>query len=195
MASTPHSLIERLRKRDSEKSDSEAWERLVGLYTPWLERALGQWRIPPADRPDLVQETLAIVVQKLPDFEHNGQTGAFRRWLRNIVNNRVRTYWRKQPEATLDGHPMEHLPDAANSELERLWEQEHDQYVIQKLLELVQPDFTHSTWAAFRLQVLGGQSAKHVAAALGITPNAALLAKSRVLRRLRTEAEGMVDDI
>ena len=54
-------------------------------------------------------------------------------------------------------------------------------------------EFTPATWQAFRRQVVDGVKAAAVAAELGITPNAALIAKSRVLRRLRDEARGLTD--
>jgi RNA polymerase sigma-70 factor (ECF subfamily) len=41
--------------------------------------------------------------------------------------------------------------------------------------------------------VLDGRPAADVAAEVGVTPNAALIAKSRVLRRLREEARGLTD--
>ena len=44
-----------------------------------------QRHIRPSDVDDLVQEVLAVVLRELPQFEHNGRTGAFRRWLRTIL--------------------------------------------------------------------------------------------------------------
>ena len=84
------------------------------------------------------------------------------------------------------------LEDPAN-DLERVWNREHDEYVTRRLLELIEPEVTPPSWLAFRRQVVDGQSAAIVAAELGITPNAALIAKSRVLRRLREEARGLTD--
>jgi RNA polymerase sigma-70 factor (ECF subfamily) len=57
----------------------------------------------------------------------------------------------------------------------------------------VRVDFAEATWAAFARQVLEGRSASEVAAELGISRNAALVAKSRVLRRVRAELAGLVE--
>jgi RNA polymerase sigma-70 factor (ECF subfamily) len=73
------------------------------------------------------------------------------------------------------------------------WEREHDEHILRQLMNLVEPEFTATTWAAFRGQVSGQISPVQVARELGITVNAALIAKSRVLRRLRQEAAGLVD--
>jgi RNA polymerase sigma-70 factor (ECF subfamily) len=60
-------------------------------------------------------------------------------------------------------------------------------------MERVRVDFAEATWAAFTRQVLEGKSAADVAAELGISRNAALVAKSRVLARVRAELAGLVE--
>ena len=62
-----------------------------------------------------------------------------------------------------------------------------------RLLEQIEPDFSATTFQAFRLVTLGGHKPPEVAAALGLTVNAVLLAKSRVLRRLREVGAGLLD--
>lgn len=61
------------------------------------------------------------------------------------------------------------------------------------MLELIEPEFRPATWQAFRRVVLDGDKPAQVAAELGISENAVLLAKSRVLSRLRQEARGLLD--
>jgi RNA polymerase sigma-70 factor (ECF subfamily) len=46
---------------------------------------------------------------------------------------------------------------------------------------------------AFRRHVMEGEPAVEVAAALGLTLNSVLLAKSRVLKRVRQELAGLVN--
>jgi RNA polymerase sigma-70 factor (ECF subfamily) len=57
----------------------------------------------------------------------------------------------------------------------------------------LESEFTVTTWQAFKKQVMDGQKAKEVANDLGISHNAAIIAKSRVLKRLRQEIAGLVD--
>jgi RNA polymerase sigma-70 factor (ECF subfamily) len=61
------------------------------------------------------------------------------------------------------------------------------------LLELVEPLFEPTTVAAFRRVVFDEARPAQAAAELGISVNAVFLAKSRVLNRLRQEAEGLID--
>ena len=87
---------------------------------------------------------------------------------------------------------LEQLEDP-HSDLSRQWEQEHDCHVVQRLLRRVEEAFTPPTRRAFRRLVLEGARPEEVAAELGLSVNAVLIAKSRVLQRLRQLAEGLVD--
>jgi RNA polymerase sigma factor (sigma-70 family) len=189
---TPHSLLERLR----EKPDHLSWKRLVDLYTPLIERWLKQQGVSPSDVDDFVQEVMGVVVREMGDFRHSKQKGAFRRWLRTITVNRLKGYWRSKPRKVLvEGkskidYQLAQLEDPS-SELSQLWDKEHDEFVARRLLELLEPEFTASTWQAFRRLVMDEIKPAQVAKELGLTTNAVLIAKSRVLRRLRQEIKGL----
>ena len=193
MSDTSASLLERLRSRPDEAS----WQRLVGLYTPLIQGWLCRHLLPHADVEDLVQEVLAVVVRELPRFEHR-RPGAFRAWLRTITVHRLRDFWRARryrPEATGASdflRKLDELEDPASG-LSRLWDGEHDRHVVRRLLELIRPQFQPTTWQAFAGVMLEGQKPAAVARRLGISVNAVLLAKSRVLARLRGEGSGLID--
>ncbi|MFO0844318.1 MAG: sigma-70 family RNA polymerase sigma factor [Gemmataceae bacterium] len=192
MSQTPRSLLEQLRREPSAAS----WKRLVDLYTPWLQGWFRQYHLAAADVEDLVQDVLAVIVREMPSFEHNQQSGAFRRWLRMIALNRLKGFWRDRRSGPLVATSeeaaklLDQLPDPA-SDPDRQWEQEHDQFIVRRALELIEPEFTASTWAAFRRQVIDRASPAEVAAELGLTANAVVLAKFRVMRHLRRELDGL----
>ena len=79
------------------------------------------------------------------------------------------------------------------SDLSRAWDREHVEFVARRLLELMEVEFSPTTWRAFRRQVLDGLKPAEVAAELGTSVNAVLLAKSRVLARVRKEGRGLID--
>ena len=190
MDDTSRSLLDRLR----DSTDQASWQRLIDLYTPWLHGWLRRCQVPQADAEDFVQEVLTVVANEVRDFHHNERPGAFRRWLRAILSNRLKGYWRQQQTRTTTGtDSMLTMLEDPTSDLDRIWDREHDDYVTRRLLELIEPDFAQPTWLAFRRQMIDDRSAADVAAEMGITPNAALIAKSRVLRRLRVEANGLTD--
>ena len=85
---------------------------------------------------------LLSVVKHLPAFEHSGQRGAFRSWLRTILCSRAADYWRADEAARAEGGSGATAAIAAiadpNSELNRQWDEEHDRYVLNCLLDLVE---------------------------------------------------------
>jgi RNA polymerase sigma-70 factor (ECF subfamily) len=127
----------------------------------------------------------------LPAFEHNGRAGAFRAWLRGITVNLLREFWRDRPVAAAES-VLAQLSDPATG-LSQLWNAQHDRHVLHGLMEQVRPEFTEPTWRAFRRTALDGVAARETATELGLTVNAVLIAKSRVLARLRQAAAGLVD--
>ena len=194
MSPTSATLLERLRDR----ADAEAWQRLVDLYSPLLSCWLRRHGLQDADVDDLVQEVLVTVARESPQFQHSGRPGAFRSWLRTILANRLREFWRGKklrPLATGDSDFVEVLDQLQDpdSGLSHLWDVEHDQHVARRMLERIEPQFTASTWKAFRRVVLEGARPETVAAELGLTVNAVFIAKSRVLQRLRQEARDLLD--
>ena len=194
-ATTRSSLLIRVRDR----ADAGAWGRFVALYAPLLQDWLRRSGVPPHDHDDLVQDVLHAVAQEMPDFTYDRRAGGFRGWLRTVLTNRLRDYWRRRqsrPLATGDGRfvatVLEQLEDP-RSGMARVWDREHDEHVVATLLELVRGDFEPETWEAFRRTALDGQAVAPVAVALGLTANAVKLARHRVLKRLRREAGGLID--
>src|SRR5262245_11390473 len=149
MPDTPISLLERLRLRP----DSDSWQRLVELYTPLMHKWVVRYGIQPADADDLVQEMLAVLIRELPQFRHDLRRGAFRRGLRGVAVNRLRCVGRSRQAEQVAGGDFENLfsqLEDANSDQSRVWDQEHDQHVICRLLQLLEPDFEPATWQAFQ---------------------------------------------
>jgi RNA polymerase sigma-70 factor (ECF subfamily) len=191
MADTPHSLLERLRSQPA----AQEWQRFVDLYTPLIRTWLRRQGLLDQDTDDLVQEVLGAVVRDLPRFEHSQRKGAFRSWLRTITVHRLKNFWRSERTRPATGGVLEALDqlEDPHSELARLWDQEHDRYVSQRLLELLAPEFEPKTWQAFRRVVLDGEKPAVVAGELGMSVNAVYIAQSRVLARLREEGQGLIE--
>jgi RNA polymerase sigma-70 factor, ECF subfamily len=187
---TSLSLLEQVREPLGHDAD-EAWDRLVPIYQSLLQKWLRAAGLQPADRDDLCQRVLEVLVRQLPEVEHSGRKGAFRAWLRGITVNFLREFWRNKPTPE-SSSVLDQLVDP-HSDLSKLWDEQHDRHVLHSLLELVEMEFTDTTWWAFRRLVLDGVPAWTVAAELEITVNAVLIAKSRVLARLRQEACGWLD--
>jgi RNA polymerase sigma factor (sigma-70 family) len=194
MMPTSLSLLERLRTT----TDQGAWQRLVEIYRPWILGWLCRQGLAQTDAEDLAQEILLVVVRELPYFQHNQRAGAFRAWLRQIIVHRLKDFLRSQryrPQPGSDSAlraSIDQLEDPGGH-LSRHWDQEHDRHVIRRLLALIEPDFQEATWQAFRGVMLDGETPVAVALRLGVSVNAVLLAKSRILARLRQEGRAILD--
>jgi len=65
---------------------------------PLVARLARPRRRPASDRDDLVQEVLVVVVRRVSEFEHRGR-GAFRAWLRGILANHTKKFFRTRADA------------------------------------------------------------------------------------------------
>jgi RNA polymerase sigma-70 factor (ECF subfamily) len=191
MNTTHPSLLDRLR----DGGNDGAWRRFDALYRPLIQRWVRQDPALRDDADDLVHEVLIILLRELPVFRRQ-RVGSFRCWLREVTYNQVRTFRRKQgrrPRIEGDG-PLAGLADA-NSDLSRRWDDEHNRHVVGRLLDLLDTDsaFDPVTVRAFRIVVFEGVKPAEAAATLGLSVGAVWLAKSRILKWLRQEAEGLLD--
>lgn len=194
MNETSLSLLQQMR----ESPEQEAWDRLHRLYEPLIRKWLIRYELQPNDADDVTQEVLLAVSKDIESFDHNGRPGAFRAWMKGILVNRLRKFWHsrdRRPVAS-GGSDMNRrlaeLDDPA-SQVTLIWNQEHDQHVLAQLMTIVESRVEPTTWAAFQMTAFEGIKPKAAAEKLGLSLNAVLIAKSRVLSRLRQEAQGLVE--
>jgi RNA polymerase sigma-70 factor (ECF subfamily) len=192
---TSRSLLERAR----DPGDEASWRRLADLYTPLIRRWVRPYVAQPADVDDVVQEVLTTLAREIRRFEHNQRPGAFRAWLRSVTVHRLRASWqsRRAGSPAVGGDEaldrLRNLEDP-DSPLSRAWDDEHDRHVTRTLLDAIRLEFQPATWYAFEQTVREGRPAAEVAAETGLTPNAVLIAKSRVLKRLRQKAGALLGE-
>jgi RNA polymerase sigma-70 factor (ECF subfamily) len=163
------------------------WQRFVNLYSPLLTSWTARAGVLKSDCDDLIQEVLIVVFKRIGEFEHQ-HPGAFRGWLRSILANHLRNYFRKSKTQQCD-FPIYGLTDPS-SELSRALDREHDEHLARELMKRIEKDFTPVTWSSFCEQVLEGKTPKEVAEKLDVSVGAVVQAKFRVLQRLRQESAG-----
>jgi RNA polymerase sigma-70 factor (ECF subfamily) len=191
---TPASLLERLRIR----SDREAWSRFVQLYGPFIYRRFQAVHLQHHDACDLSQEVLTAVAREMPHFRYDPGRGSFRNWLRTIIANRLKNFWRNRThDRVITGDAevqakLAELEDRAGEPACR-WEEDHDGHVISRVLMILKTDFDPTTWQAFWKLVVDELPSSCVAQELNLSKASVYAAKSRVLRRLRQELSGILD--
>jgi RNA polymerase sigma-70 factor, ECF subfamily len=183
--STPASLLERLKGPD----EHEAWARFRLLYAPLIERWAGKFGVPPADRDDVVQEVFATLAQKLPAFTYDSVRGRFRGYLRTVAQSRAADWHRRAPH-TVSLPADIGAPDAARDDLE---EAEYRDLLVRRAVEIMRAEFEPVTWKAFWEYVVEERPPAEVAAELNLSVESVYAAKTRVLRTLRRELDGLLD--
>lgn len=184
--STDVSLLHRL----SNSRDRESWKRFVALYTPLLRTWAVRLQAVGPDTDELVQEVLVVLVRAMPEFQYEAG-GRFRGWMWTVTKNKWREILRRraphvQLDVDLNSIPVEDPIEATDAS-------EYRKYVVGRALTLMRSEFQESTWQAFVETSLNESSAAEVAARLGLNVAAVYAAKSRVLRRLRQELNGLTE--
>lgn len=185
---TSLTLLERLQQGDRE----DAWELFVAIYKPLIAKYLTRIRLSSSDVDDLIQECFAELLTSISSFKHNGQPGAFRRWLRVVVSRRAQRLFAKRTAQPVSHERLEQMAELDQS-FETYWDAEHNRHVIEQLLNYIRPEFTKTTWLAFQMHVIEDLTADETALHLGCTKNVVSISKSRVLRRLRQVGKGLIE--
>lgn len=188
---TNKSLLDAVR----DSPESEAWFRMVSIYDPLIAGWLRRIGISESEVPDITQEVLCAVVEKIPEFQHNGKTGAFRNWLKRITYFRCQRFWENRKSKVKDNAllSLAELEDP-KSELSRQWDLEHDQYVLERILQLIETDFSKTAMQSFRRTAINGEKPADVAVDLSINIAQIYKYRFRIMKRLMNEAKGLVDD-
>ncbi|MEQ8209963.1 MAG: sigma-70 family RNA polymerase sigma factor [Lacipirellulaceae bacterium] len=193
-------LLVRLRQQQP-----DAWERLTTLFGPivygWCRRA----ELNSADAADVTQEVFRSVATGLEKFRRDRPGDSFRGWLTTIARNRIRDHYRRvanRPQVRggtefnrrVQDLPDHVLPDGdADASLDGLSTASvESRSVLHRTLQYVQAEFEPNTWQAFLRTTVEQQVPADVAESLGISVNAVYKAKSKVLRRLREELDGLL---
>jgi RNA polymerase sigma-70 factor, ECF subfamily len=190
---TSVSLLARVQARDT-----EAWARLVRLYGPVVYRWAREAGLQPADAADIAQDVFGSLMAHIRGFSHQQSSHTFRGWLWTITRNRVRDYYRavRQPIRGTGGtnahQRLEQIPDQPPQTDSGSGTRELSG-VRRRLLELVREEFDPRTWTAFWRTAVEGDRPADVAADLGVSVWAIYKSRSRVLQRLRSELDGLLE--
>jgi RNA polymerase sigma-70 factor (ECF subfamily) len=133
---------------------------------------------------DVAQFGLQKVTEHIERFEYDPKRGGFKKWLRTIINNRVRQKLRRKPvyQASTDcliRQVGEQTPDEI---WDQMWLEQHLRYC----LEIVQEQVELRTYKAFCAVALEERDPKEVSEEVGLSVNQIYVARSRVTKKLRT---------
>ncbi|MGH7136670.1 MAG: RNA polymerase sigma factor [Pirellulales bacterium] len=75
--------------------DPRAWDRLVKLYGPLIERWCRRWGLQSHDVADVLQEVFQSLAVHVREFRKQRTHDTFRGWLRVITRNKVLDHFRR----------------------------------------------------------------------------------------------------
>lgn len=190
--STSRSLVRR-----AAANDPAAWQRLSQVYGPLVYQWCRHCGLQPDDASDVVQEVFRALARSLNTFRSDQPGDSFRAWLWTITHNKLLDHHRsrqRRPQAiggSTAHQELQELPEIAPEDSDEPHRQQVRSELAQRALALMQQDFEERTWQAFWKTAVEQKTAPQAAAELGTTVAAVYMAKSRVLRRLREELDGL----
>jgi RNA polymerase sigma-70 factor (ECF subfamily) len=192
LGSTSSSLLQRVAAHQP-----EAWQRMAQLHCPLVYRWAREQGLQDADAADVVQEVFRTVFARIDGFHRDKPGDSFRGWLWTITRNKLGDHFRRvaaRPNAAggSDAHQQfQQLQDVPAEDSANPGALDVDTGLLHGTLELIRPDFEHTTWQAFWRATVDGHAAADIARDLGMTAHAVRQARYRVLQRLRKELDDL----
>jgi RNA polymerase sigma-70 factor (ECF subfamily) len=160
------------------------WARHVGLQD--------------ADAADVGQEVFRTVADRIDTF-HRMRHGSFRTWLWRVTRNKLGDHIRRangRPQARGGSsayHQLQRLPEAPPDDSNDAILAKARSTILHRALQLIQSDVEPRTWQVFWRSTVEGHATDEIGRDFDMTANAVRQAKFRVLRRLRSELEGLLE--
>ncbi|MCA9215377.1 MAG: sigma-70 family RNA polymerase sigma factor [Planctomycetales bacterium] len=184
--------------------DALAWNTFVRIYGPVIYQWCRKDGLSECDAADVGQDVFRAVSTSIQRFDRSANAN-FLGWLRTITRFKVADHFRQSsqlPQA-VGGTEFQAVVagmadagsklDSTSAEIdERLDDAEAanaQQLITQQTLAVIKSRFSTQAWTAFWETAVNGRSASDVGEELGMTAMAVRKAKSRVLRRLKTEMD------
>lgn len=176
----------------------DAWEIFIARYGPLIEDRCLRAGLQAADAEDVRADVCCRLVEAMKGFQYD-PARRFRGYLQRAVRNAILTHWRilkRRPGWVGRGGDWdESMPEPLASlgeELDRRIQSRVDE--VQRIYDRVRFEVGPENWRAFELTAFEGLSGEEAGERLGKSASAVLMAKSRVLKRLRAEATGLDED-
>ncbi len=188
ISETRNSLLMRLHDR----RDIAAWDQFVTIYGPLIFRLARSRGFQDSDAHDIVQEVMIAVSNAIHRWEPDPAKGRFRDWLFRIARNLMINFLtRRKHQPLSNGQSFSELlelhPAAVefDAEVSREFDLEFRRELFWLAADTVRSQVRQNTWDAFRLTAIEELSVASAARQLGMKDGAVLVARCRVLARLR----------
>lgn len=194
LSSTSLSLIQRVRE-----GDDVAWSELARLYGPLVYAWCRTRSLDANDSADILQAVLLSVHRSIHQFRLGEKSTSFRGWLFGLTRNKIGDHFRalqKRQDQAIGGGLEPTLaavmaPGSIEDDVNQV--RRDRQFLLLQAAKQIQTQLSEEDWTIFTQTVVEGRSAPEVARELGLSAVAVRQRKSRVVRRLRMQFEGIED--
>ena len=190
---TRYTLIEKI--KDPQAAD--AWSEFTTIYQPLIFKICRSRGMQHADATDVTQEVLTRVANAIEKFQYDRNGATFRGWLYRITRNMVVDFFRQQKKnmSVNVEHAISFQMDTEPTREESMeFQTEFRRQVFAIVAKTVQQQVKSETWAAFWMTEFERRSVEAVADELQMSPGAIYVARSRVLARLKNEAQKRMNE-
>jgi RNA polymerase sigma-70 factor (ECF subfamily) len=190
---TRNSLLSRLKDWE----DKESWQDFFDTYWKLVYGVAIKAGLTDQEAQEVVQETVITVARRIPEFKYDPATCSFKTWLLNLTRWRITDQLRKRrpeearkrrrPDQTARTATVERVPDPAGIDLDAIWDEEWQQYLINRATENVKRRVSPEQYQIFDLCLFKQWPVKKVARELGVSMGQVYLAKHRVSVLIKKE--------
>ncbi len=181
---TRASLLQRL----GDGGADQDWQHFYELYAPLIHSFAVRCGCNASLTSDILQETMIVLTQKLPEFEYDKEKGSFRSWLLHIVFCRVADLHRKQRSSRRredEFWNLRHELPNEDSELQEKWDEEWHANLLRHSLRRLRQELTPNAYQIFSELVLQKKDVEEVAKANEMNANAVYQQKHRAMKRFK----------
>jgi len=200
--------------RLKDAGDQTGWQQFFSTYWKLLYGVALRSGLTATEAQDAVQETIIAVARHIPDFKYDPAKCSFKTWLLLLARQRIVHQLRKRNKpggeanrvhgwggvkAGLDGaRPSDQGTETATVDqfahhdslgLEAIWDDEWQKHFLNTALERVKQKVSDRQFQIFDLYVLQNWSAQDVTRTLRVSTAQVYLAKHRIGRLLKAEAQ------
>jgi RNA polymerase sigma factor (sigma-70 family) len=165
------------------------WSEFVRRYQPVLLAFARRLGLNEPDAQDAAQDALMAFAAGYREGKYDPGRGRLRTWLYGIAANKIHDVQRQRPrdrliaDASNETAFLERVPD--DHSMSEIWEAEWRRSVLASCMEEVRREIKPSSMQVFELCVLQKRPVDETADRLGMSRDAVLKARTRVLSRIR----------
>lgn len=198
LSDTRNSLLLRLH----DQRDIAAWDQFVAIYEPLVFRLVRSKGFQESDARDIVQEVLIAVAKAIHRWDPHPSKGRFRDWIFRIARNLMINFLTRRKHQALptieswsDFFDVNTEPLELDADATQEFDLEYRRQLFWIAADVVRQQVKPNTWEAFRLTAIDNQSVAKTSKQLGMSEGSVLVAKCRVIARLRVEVSKIEEQL